>query len=227
MKQYDSFKEEMASILSSLEEEERDRISASLARPEDEIDLLEQKYDRSIRNRAAVHSLLKKTSEDLIQRYQTIFEYSGTAMAVIDHDGTITLVNSNFEKFFGFARDEVENKMKFPQLVDESMKERMIGFHARRLAGERDVPHFYESRVINKEGQIRDISITVGLFPASGQIIVSITDITERKKAEEAVRRANEKMTILNSLTRHDIINQLTPLFMRLELAWRIPKTLN
>lgn len=219
MKKFDTFREELAFLLEGLVQEEREKIDLSLSRLADEIELLELKYHRAIRDRAAVHSLLKKTSEDLIERYQTIFEYSGTAMAVIEQSGIISLVNSHFEKFFGYTRDEVENRMKFPQLVEETMRDTMIRYHSRRLAGESDVPHYYESKVINSVGQVRDISISVGLFPGSGQIIVSIMDITDRKRAEEAVSKTNEKMAILNSLTRHDIINQLTPLFMHLELA--------
>jgi len=37
-------------------------------------------------------------------------------------------------------------------------------------------------------------------------------DITERKRAEEALRQANKKLTLLSSITRHDINNQLTVL---------------
>jgi len=39
-----------------------------------------------------------------------------------------------------------------------------------------------------------------------------ITDITERKAAEDALSRANKKLTILSSITRHDIKNQLMAL---------------
>jgi PAS domain S-box-containing protein len=39
-----------------------------------------------------------------------------------------------------------------------------------------------------------------------------ITDITERKAAEDALSRVNRKLTILSSVTRHDIKNQLMAL---------------
>jgi signal transduction histidine kinase len=44
---------------------------------------------------------------------------------------------------------------------------------------------------------------------------------TERRKVEEAYRRANEKLNLLNSITRHDISNQLIVLKGNLDLALR------
>ena len=46
-----------------------------------------------------------------------------------------------------------------------------------------------------------------------------ITDITDRKAAEDALVRLNRKLTILSSITRHDIKNQLTALEAYLELS--------
>jgi PAS domain S-box-containing protein len=46
-----------------------------------------------------------------------------------------------------------------------------------------------------------------------------ITDITERKTAEDALFRLNKKLTILSSITRHDIKNQLIALSAYLELS--------
>jgi PAS domain S-box-containing protein len=50
-----------------------------------------------------------------------------------------------------------------------------------------------------------------------------ITDITERKAAEDALSRANKKLTILSSITRHDIKNQLMALSVYLELSKEKP----
>ena len=39
-----------------------------------------------------------------------------------------------------------------------------------------------------------------------------VRDITERRQAEEALRKVNKKLTLLSSITRHDINNQLLTL---------------
>jgi signal transduction histidine kinase/DNA-binding NarL/FixJ family response regulator len=43
-------------------------------------------------------------------------------------------------------------------------------------------------------------------------------DITERQQAEKALRQANNKLSLLSSITRHDIRNQLTVIFGFLEI---------
>ena len=50
-----------------------------------------------------------------------------------------------------------------------------------------------------------------------------VTDITERKVAEDALSRVNKKLTILSSITRHDIKNQLMALAAYLELSKEQP----
>ena len=44
------------------------------------------------------------------------------------------------------------------------------------------------------------------------RIIIIVRDITERKRAEEALRQASKKLTLLSSITRHDIDNQIVAL---------------
>ncbi len=44
-------------------------------------------------------------------------------------------------------------------------------------------------------------------------------DITERKQAEEILQRMNAKIGLLNSITRHNIVNTLTGLFGMIEMA--------
>ncbi len=49
--------------------------------------------------------------------------------------------------------------------------------------------------------------------------VETLEDITERKTAEEALLQANKNIQMLNNITRHDILNQLTGLRAYLELS--------
>ena len=53
------------------------------------------------------------------------------------------------------------------------------------------------------------------------RVLGTHTDITEWKRAEEALRHANMKLTLLSSITRHDIQNRLTVLMGSLALIRR------
>ncbi|WP_321505442.1 PAS domain S-box protein [uncultured Methanoregula sp.] len=60
------------------------------------------------------------------------------------------------------------------------------------------------------------------LYDNQGKIagaIESIRDITERKLAENALLQASTKLTMLNNITRHDILNQLLVLRAYLEIS--------
>ncbi len=50
-------------------------------------------------------------------------------------------------------------------------------------------------------------------------VICTVVDITDNKLAQEALTQANKKLNLLNNVTRHDILNQLTALLGFLELS--------
>lgn len=72
-----------------------------------------------------------------------------------------------------------------------------------------------ESRIQRKDGTIIDVSLSLSPFdpqnPDSG-VTTTIMDITERKRAEDALKRAGNEVALLTSITRHDILNKLTVL---------------
>ncbi len=54
---------------------------------------------------------------------------------------------------------------------------------------------------------------------AEPSILCTAVDITEQKQAQDSLSLANRKLNLLNNVTRHDILNQLTALIGYLELS--------
>jgi PAS domain S-box-containing protein len=50
-------------------------------------------------------------------------------------------------------------------------------------------------------------------------IICTVVDITDSKQSQEALTQANRKLNLMNNVTRHDILNQLTALIGFLEIS--------
>lgn len=177
--------------------------------------------DITARKRAEdeLQALLTKTSEDMRYRYLTIFENSGTGMAVVEDDGTISLANSMLEQIIGWPRSEVEHhRSVFSFVVPEEQAEAERIHRSLREEG-KGAFRLDESRIVRKDGSIRNIVISGKVFPGTRESIISILDITERKRMEEALRAAHKKISILSSITRHDIRNQMLALRGFLELS--------
>ena len=72
----------------------------------------------------------------------------------------------------------------------------------------------FETRHRRKDGTLVPVEINVHIGHLQGkQVAISVVrDITERKQAEDAIKKANKQVSLLTSITRHDILNQLTML---------------
>jgi len=157
----------------------------------------------------------RKRAEEL---YQTVFENTGTAMIILDEDTTISHVNDEMEKIWGYSREEIEGQVKWPKLVATEDLEKMLAYHRLRRTDPGSAPRNYEFRFVHKDGGLRDAALTASMIPGTKKSVISLRDITEFKKTELALRQANKKLNLLSGITRHDIINQLTMLQGYLEI---------
>jgi len=108
----------------------------------------------------------------------------------------------------------------------------MIEQHRMRRQKPEESVRQYEFRGIQKSGNIRNILLTIEMLPGTKRSIASLIDITEQKETEavmeqyaseitryaETLRQTNDKLSLLNTITRHDILNQLTAILGYLEL---------
>lgn len=143
---------------------------------------------------------LNVTEEKLIkseEQYRTVFETTGTATVIIENDTTLSLVNSTFESLCGYSKQEVENKMKWTQFVVEEDLKRMLEYHRERRLQGKSAPENYEFRFVDRYGAIKFIYNRIRTIPRTDKSVSSLMDITHLKKAEENLRRSEERIRSL------------------------------
>ena len=133
--------------------------------------------------------------------YRTIFENTGTLTIIIEEDTTISLVNTEFEKFSGYSREEVEGKRSWTEFIaNKDDLARMMEYHRLRRINPNLVPKRHEFQVIDKYGAIKDTFITVSIIPGTNKSLVSLLDITKRKKAEKSLKENENRFQYVNKI---------------------------
>jgi len=136
---------------------------------------------------------IRRTTEEKLgeseSRYRTIFESTGTAVANVEEDMTVSLVNKEMESLLGYSREEIEGKVLWTELVLEKDLERMREYHRLRRVHAGSAPESYECRITDRQGKTKNLLVTVGMIPQTNKSVASLLDITERKRVEDMVRR--------------------------------------
>ena len=136
----------------------------------------------------------KKRAEAVLQEseslYRTVFENTGTAMAILEEDTTISHANEEMEKILGYSRKEVEGRVKWPNLVAEEDLKKMVEYHRLRRTDPGSVPKSYEFRFVHKNGEVRNAILAAAMIPGTGKSVISIRDITELKKTYQALEKS-------------------------------------
>ena len=131
-------------------------------------------------------------------KYRTIFETTGAATMLVEDDMSISMVNTEFEHQSGYSKADVQGKMKWTDFIaeDEEALARMIDYHNLRRVSPEKVPRNYEFRFRAKDGQVRDVFMTVAIIPGTRMSVASLLDITERKKAEAELQARETELEI-------------------------------
>lgn len=156
--------------------------------------------------------------ENTVQKFREILDNIGAATVIIGEDDLISFVNPEFGRILGYVREEIEGKKKWMEFVaPEDI--RILQNVARKKALASDDPVRYEVRLIRWDGELRNAMLAITRIPGTPKLVVTILDITDKIRAESAVQQANQKLNVLNSVIRHDILNHLTVLKGNLDLA--------
>lgn len=157
-------------------------------------------FDESGQMRAAlgvsVDITEQKRMEEALQKseeyYRAIFENSGTAMAIVEEDGLISKVNSESEALFGRPPQEIEGMMSWDEFIAEGDREGLRELFRRGQRRLKTPTAQYEADLIDRWGRIKCGLIRASIIPRTRQYIVSVTNITEEKRMEVALKKSEE-----------------------------------
>lgn len=202
---------------------EEKRIQGELAREHDE---LVASYEQI----AATEEELRQMLDDISQhqdelfeseeRYRRLMENSFDAMAVHRH-GKILFVNDAATHLVGAsARSDLEGK-SILDFIHPDSREDIIERIAQMTKDPETVVPPLEEKFITLSGQVIDVEVIATSILEKGEqaFLVIFRDISERKRIQEALVQANRKLNLLNSITRHDILNKMAVLAGNISLA--------
>ncbi len=150
-----------------------------------------------ITERRLAEEALRK-SEEL---FKTVVNNSLDLTTISDSQGIITFVSPQCENVIGYKGDSFIGK-HIPDIIHPEDAERCRQVWEKVFADDYEVRE-YEYRIIDSQGGTRWVSHSAKLIKIDGKVIGmqnTISNITERKKAEEAIKVSEEKYrTMLNA----------------------------
>jgi PAS domain S-box-containing protein len=139
----------------------------------------------------------KRSEEALLaskEQYRTLVETMGDGLAVMDENLILTFVNDRFCQMLGYIQNELIGRPEL-ELHDEANQKILKEQMARRRQGKHDS---YEIVFTRKDGQqVSAIISPKPILDEEGRFrgsLAIVTDITERKQAEEALRKAHDEL---------------------------------
>ncbi len=144
---------------------------------------------------------VEKALQDQRDKVQMYLDLAGVMFIALNIRGEITLVNHMSCEILGYSQEDLLGMNWFDTCIPERMRSEVSAVFEKLIEGSIDHMEHYENPVVNREGQEKLISWhNTILRDKSGRItgtLASGADITERKKAEESLRRSEEQYRLI------------------------------
>ncbi|MDN7025192.1 PAS domain S-box protein [Methanoculleus sp. FWC-SCC1] len=157
---------------------------------------------------------------DREEQYRTLFDNSSDGVLLLTD--AIVDCNGRVLELLGYTREELLGKT-FAEISPEVQPDgRRSVERAQELVFEARAGSpqhvFWQHR--RSDGTLIDTEVSLKALSLHGQtvLLAAMHDVTDRLRAEKAIQQANTKLQLLSSITRHDILNQITGIVGYMEL---------
>jgi PAS domain S-box-containing protein len=146
---------------------------------------------RDVTERKKLEKVIKESEE----RFRSLVQYTSDIITILEADGTVRYVSPALERVMGYKPEEQIGTNAFGSVHPDD-RERALDTFAEVLKRPGLHPPL-EFRVPHKDGSWRYLEHVVNNLlddPAMRGVVINSRDVTERKRAEEEVRRVNESL---------------------------------
>jgi PAS domain S-box-containing protein len=145
------------------------------------------------------HKQSEQALRESEEKYRLLVEKANEAILVAQ-DGMLKVVNPMACELTGYSEQELTSK-PFPSFIHPDDRQMVVENYSRRLEG-KTLPSRYSFRLLNRDGSIRWVEIGATRIEWLGRpaTLNFISDISERKQAEEALRLSQQETAHANGL---------------------------
>ncbi len=152
--------------------------------------------------------LINRGLAAICERYQKVVE-NASDLVIIVQDGAIHYANPMMSKITGYEQDEIQGK-SFIDFIHPDDRGILLERYMKNLAGDR-FPRVFDYRIIHRSGEEHTVIIKGTAIELEGRpaMLYFISDITDRKRAEEQVQKSLAEKEILLKEIHHRVKNNM------------------
>jgi len=148
---------------------------------------LEQREEQKRARKAVKKSELK---------YKAIFENTGTNNFIFSENGIIEIVNNQFEKMSGYARDEISGEISWRKFIVDGDHEKFEEFIRSTKEDDSESPEYFSTCFINRYNDKRNVLTSLNTIPKTDKMVCSMLDITKYKETMNALTASEEMFRV-------------------------------